>query len=238
MLLRSDYLKQFEQLPSEMQNDKVREYYDILKTKALDLVLKRIVDIIISGLLILISSPIILICCIAIKLDSKGPVLFKQDRITINNKHFFIYKFRTMTFNNSGLALTTQNDSRITRVGKILRKLNFDEIPQLFNVIKGEMTIIGTRPEVQKYVEKYTDEMYATLLMRAGMLSEASIKYRNENALLSECEDPEKTYIETILPDKMKFNLEYYKKFNFFYDFKIIKDTIMCVFQKDENLEN
>ncbi len=135
-------MKQFEQLPSEMQNEKVREYYDILKTKTLDLALKRLVDILISGLLIVISSPIILICCIAIKLDSKGPVFFKQDRITVNNKHFFIYKFRTMTFNNSGLALTTQNDSRITRVGKILRKLNFDEIPQLFNVIKGEMTII------------------------------------------------------------------------------------------------
>lgn len=227
----------FKNLPKEMQNEKVLEYYKILEHKKISLFFKRFADLIISILLVIIASPIIFICAVAIKFDSKGPVIFKQKRVTKNNAEFNIFKFRTMTINHNGLELTTGNDNRITKIGAILRKLNMDEIPQLFNVINGDMTIIGTRPEVRKYVDKYTDVMYATLLLRAGMLSEASIKYRNENKLLTASSDPEKTYIEEILPDKMKYNLEYFKKFSFFYDFKLIKDTIMCVFQKDKMLE-
>lgn len=222
-------LRKWDDIPEFMRNDEVKKYYDILIKKRFSLMLKRFFDIIMSLLLLIVLSPAFLILAIWIKVDSQGTVFYRQERITQYGRTFRIFKFRTMVSNADkiGTLVTTQNDSRITRVGEKIRKCRLDEIPQLINILKGDMSFVGTRPEVQKYVDAYTDEMKATLLLPAGVTSLASLKYRDEDEIISQETDKGKTvdqaYIEDVLPEKMKFNLEYLNNFN------ILKDVNLCV---------
>ena len=222
-------LRKWDDIPEFMRNDEVKKYYDILIEKRFSLMLKRFFDIIMSLLLLIVLLPVFLILAIWIKADSKGTVFYRQERITQYGRTFRIFKFRTMVSNADkiGTLVTTQNDSRITRVGEKIRKCRLDEIPQLINILKGDMSFVGTRPEVQKYVDAYTDEMKATLLLPAGVTSLASLKYRDEDEIISQETDKGKTvdqaYIEDVLPEKMKFNLEYLNNFN------ILKDVNLCV---------
>ena len=228
-------LIKYEKLPENLKNEKVKEYYDILSKKKISLVIKRIFDIMVALILLILFSPIILILAIMIKIDSKGPVFYRQERITTYDKIFRIFKFRTMVQNADkvGTLVTVGSDSRITRVGKLIRKVRLDELPQLINVLKGEMTFVGTRPEVKKYVDKYTDEMKATLLMPAGITSVASIKYKDEDEILDGAKqkgkDIDLAYVEDVLPEKMKYNLEYISKFSFWHDIKVCIDTVIGV---------
>lgn len=222
-------LRKWDDIPEFMKNDEVKKYYDILIEKRFSLMLKRFFDIIMSLLLLIVLSPVFLILAIWIKADSKGTVFYRQERITQYGRTFRIFKFRTMVSNADkiGTLVTTQNDSRITRVGEKIRKCRLDEIPQLINILSGDMSFVGTRPEVEKYVDAYTDEMKATLLLPAGVTSLASLKYRDEDEIISQETDRGKTvdqaYIEDVLPEKMKFNLEYLDNFN------ILKDVNLCV---------
>lgn len=226
-------LRKWDDIPEFMRNDEVKKYYDILIKKRFSLMLKRFFDIIMSLLLLIVLSPAFLILAIWIKADSKGTVFYRQERITQYGRTFRIFKFRTMVSNADkiGTLVTTQNDSRITRVGEKIRKCRLDEIPQLINILKGDMSFVGTRPEVQKYVDAYTDEMKATLLLPAGVTSLASLKYRDEDEIISQETDRGKTvdqaYIEDVLPEKMKFNLEYMKTFNYIKDIKLCYQTIL-----------
>ena len=224
-------MKKWNQLPKAMQTPEVKEYYDILKRKGFSLFFKRIFDIVISGFLIIILSPVMLVLAILIKLDSAGPVMFRQRRVTAFNKVFRIFKFRTMVVNaeSKGTQVTTNNDPRVPRIGKLILGYRLDELPQLFNVFLGDMTFVGTRPEVEKYVAAYTPEMMATLLLPAGITSEASIKYKDEERLLEAAEDTDEVYINTVLPEKMKYNLEAIKNFSFFSDIKIMFQSVFAV---------
>lgn len=225
-------LKKWENIPDNIKNEKTKDYYDILNSKKITLFLKRLFDIIFSTILLIVLSPILIILAIAIKIDSKGPIFYRQERITQYGKPFKIFKFRTMIFNADkiGALVTTKNDSRITRVGNIIRKCRLDEIPQLINILIGNMTFVGTRPEVKKYVERYTDEMKATLLMPAGVTSIASIRYKNEDEIIGKYieqgENIDDIYVNRVLPEKMKYNIEYVKKFTIFQDILICVQTV------------
>ena len=229
-------LKQWEDLPEKMKNDKVLPYYDIIKKKTASLLWKRVFDICLSVVLLVVLSWLFLILAILIKRDSCGPVLYRQTRITQFYRPFTIYKFRTMTDHGEqmGALVTTQNDMRITKIGKKIRKYRLDELPQLVNVLKGDMTFVGTRPEVLKYVECYDEEMYATLLMPAGITSLASIRFKDEEKILSAYSEQEidKAYQSVILPKKMQYNLDYFRKFSFFYDLQLCFQTIIAVCKK------
>lgn len=233
-------LRKWEDLPENMKNESVRPYYELLYKKRHGLLAKRIFDIIVAVLSFILLSPIFVILSLAIKMDSKGPVMFRQTRVTQYGKRFRIFKFRTMVNNAEkiGTQVTTNNDIRITRVGKFLRKLRLDEIPQLFNIILGDMSFVGTRPEVVKFVEKYTDEMLATLILPAGVTSKASIQYKDEELLLSIADNADKTYVYEILPEKMKYNLKSIIEFNFFSDLNIMFKTVVAVFKKDKRKTN
>lgn len=224
-------LKKWEQLPPEMQTDEVRKYYDILKKKQVSLFFKRVFDIVMSSIMLIILSPVFLILAIAIKLDSKGPVFYRQERVTQYGRKFKIFKFRTMVANADkiGTKVTVSNDSRVTKVGEKLRKYRLDELPQLINIILGDMTLVGTRPESTHYVKKYTLEMYATLLLPAGVTSEASIKYKDEAELLDKADDVDKVYVEKVLPEKMKYNLKSIRKFSFIHDIGTMIKTVFAV---------
>lgn len=224
-------LKKWEELPEEFQTEEVKKYYDILSKKKGSLFLKRVFDVIVSLIMLIILLPIFIILGIAIKIDSKGPVFFRQERITQYGKTFRIFKFRTMVNNAEklGTQVTVGNDSRITRVGSFIRNCRLDEISQLLNILTGDMTFVGTRPEVKKYVDHYTKEMKATLLLSAGVTSLASIYYKNEAELLANSNNPDKTYVEEILPEKMKYNLQSIEKFNFLEDIKIMFMTALAV---------
>ncbi len=224
-------MKKWEKLPPMFQNDAVKKYYDILSHKTGSLVMKRCFDIVVALLLTIICLPFMLIIAIWIKCDSKGSVFFLQKRITTYGKPFRIVKFRTMVTDaeKQGTQVTVKNDSRVTNAGRFLRKCRLDELPQLFNVLKGDMSFVGTRPEVPKYVEGYTPEMYATLLMPAGITSLASIKFKDEEKLLSGAADTDDVYLHTVLPQKMQYNLEYLTRFNFFYDIKLMFMTFFAV---------
>ncbi len=224
-------LKKWEQLPKYMQNEAVRPYYEILKKHSFSLVLKRIFDIIMSLILLILLSPVFLIVSIWIKLDSEGPVFFRQERVTTYGKKFRIFKFRTMCNHaeKKGTLVTVGNDARITKVGEKIRHCRLDEIPQLLNVLVGDMTFVGTRPEVVKYVNAYTDEMYATLLLPAGITSVASIQYKDEDEILSSASDPDEAYIHEVLPDKMKYNLQSIREFSFINEIKTMVNTIRAV---------
>lgn len=226
-------LKPFEKLPKEFQNDEVKYYYDILSKKRFHLFVKRATDIILALIMIVLLALPMLVIALLIKFGSKGPVFYRQERVTTYGKKFMILKFRTMKVgaDKSGL-LTTQNDDRITSVGKLLRKMRFDELPQIFHVLSGKMSIVGTRPEVTKYVDKYTPSMYATLLMPAGVTSFASIKYKDEDRIIGQVTDPEKideVYINDILPSKMKYNLKYIEQFSFYFDISLMFKTVKQV---------
>ncbi len=230
-------LKKWDDLPSSFKNPEVRTYWEVLDNNRAQLVLKRAFDLIVSLIMLVILAIPMVIIAIMIKFDSKGSVFYRQERVTTYGKHFKIHKFRTMVSNADkiGTAVTVGNDSRITRVGSKLRHLRLDEIPQLFDVISGTMSFVGTRPEAVKYVEKYKPEYYATLLLPAGITSEASIRYKDEEKLLSLSEDTDKVYIEEILPSKMKWNLESILKFGFFKDILTMFRTVFAVLGKDYN---
>lgn len=224
-------LKKWEALPEVMHTPEVAEYYEILKHKPLGLFGKRLFDILASLMLLVILAPVMLIISIWIKCDSKGPVMFRQTRITTGGKEFRIFKFRTMVTDAEklGTQVTVGQDPRITRSGRFLRKVRLDELPQLLNVLAGDMSFVGTRPEVPRYVEQYTPEMWATLLLPAGITSEASIEYKDEDKLLEAAEDVDKAYVEQVLPAKMKYNLEYIRKFRFWGDIRIMFRTVIAV---------
>lgn len=224
-------LRSWDKLPEYMRNDKVKPYYELLKKRTGSLIMKRIFDIVMSLLLLAILSPVFLVVSIWIKLDSKGPVFFRQVRVTTYGKQFRIFKFRTMCENaeKKGSLVTVGNDSRITKVGEKIRHCRLDEIPQLLNVLAGDMTFVGTRPEVVKYVNAYSDEMYATLLLPAGITSVASIQYKDEDEILSKAEDPDDAYIHEVLPDKMKYNLASIENFSFLNEIKTMANTLKAV---------
>jgi lipopolysaccharide/colanic/teichoic acid biosynthesis glycosyltransferase len=232
-------LRKWEELPSFIKIENVRRYYDILNGGKFDLFVKRIFDLLVGIILLIILSPIFLILPLIIKIDSSGAILFKQERVTQFGKKFKIFKYRTMVEKNpvTGSQVNTKSNNEITKVGNFLRKYRLDEIPQLLNIISGDMTFVGTRPEVLKYVEQYTDEMKATLLLPAGLTSEASIKYKSEEQLLKGALNVDKTYIEIVLPDKMKHNLAYLENFSILSDLRIIVRTIIAVFKRNINLD-
>ena len=220
----------FPQLPESMRTDAVKPYYDILSKKSKSLFFKRVMDIITSLILIVILIIPMLIIAIAIKLSSKGPVIYKQVRVTTYGRHFRIWKFRTMVVDADKKGeLTCSDDDRITKVGKFLRKFRLDELPQIFHVLSGKMSIVGTRPEVPRYVDAYTPEMMATLLMPAGVTSLASIMFKDEAELLEKTTDVDKEYIEVILPQKMEYNLRYIYRFGFRRDLYLIFKTVLEV---------
>lgn len=225
------FLCKWENLPDYMRNDAVKEYYDILQKKKISIFLKRILDLLLSVVLIILLAIPMIVIAVMVKTSSKGPVLFKQTRVTTNGKLFKIFKFRTMVVNaeQMGGLITEANDSRITGIGKKLRKLRLDELPQVFNVFLGDMSFVGTRPEVVKYVDQYTPQMYATLLTPAGITSMASISYKDNDEFFTDPALVDKNYMEIILPEKMKLNLDYYKKFNVLYDIKVMVKTIGSV---------
>lgn len=225
-------LAKWEELPDYMQNDRVRKYYDILQKKKASLIAKRALDLFISVILIILLILPMCVIALAVKAGSPGNVLFRQNRITTNGRTFKILKFRTMVENaeKMGGQITETDDKRITRNGKFLRKYRLDELPQIFNVLTGDMSLVGTRPEVPKYVKKYAPEMYATLLMPAGVTSYASICFRDEDELFRDPAMVEKNYMEVVLPEKMEQNLKYIEEFSFLYDLKIMVRTIADVF--------
>ncbi len=227
-------LKRWEKLPREMQTPEVRKYYDILKKKRVSLFFKRTFDIAVSFLMLVVLSPVFLLLAVLIKLDSPGPVFYRQVRVTAYGKRFRIHKFRTMVNNadRSGSLVTIKNDSRVTRVGRFIRKCRLDEVSQLIDVLVGNMTFVGTRPEVVKYVERYTPAMYATLLLPAGVTSLASIYYKDEAELLQNSVDADETYLKKVLPGKMYYNLKAIERFGFWRDIKIMGMTVMAMFGK------
>ena len=225
-------LREWNQLPEYMQTDAVRPYYDQLKKKGFSLFLKRIFDIVVSLVLIVLLSPLLLVLSILIVLDSRGGVFYRQERVTQYGRKFRIFKFRTMVADADkiGTQVTVSNDSRITRVGSVIRKYRLDEIPQLFNILLGDMSLVGTRPESTHYVKHYAPEMFATLLLPAGVTSEASIKYKDEAELLNKADDVDKVYIEKVLPGKMEYNLESISNFSFIKDIETMFRTVIAVF--------
>lgn len=224
-------LRKWDDLPAFMKCDEVKPYYDSLKKKQISLFFKRVFDLV-GGLILLIilAIPMALIA-MWIKLDSEGPVFYRQERVTTYGKHFKIHKFRTMVSNADkiGSAVTVGNDSRITRVGAKLRDCRLDELPQVFDLISGNMSFVGTRPEAVKYVKKYKPEYMATLLLPAGVTSEASIRYKNEAQLLDGADDVDRVYVEEVLPGKMKYNLQSIKRFSFIGEIMIMFKTIFAL---------
>ena len=218
-------------IPDYMQTDAVRPYYEKLKKKQLSLIFKRIFDIVVSLLLIVVFSPVLIIISILIVSDSKGGVFYRQERVTQYGKKFKIFKFRTMVANADkiGTQVTVSNDDRITKVGSVIRKYRIDEIPQLFNILLGDMSFVGTRPESTHYVKFYTSEMYATLLLPAGVTSEASIMYKDEAELLDKADDVDKVYIKKVLPGKMRYNLESIRNFSFIKEIGTMFKTVLAV---------
>ena len=224
-------IKKWEDLPQEFQIEEIRPYYDILYQKNGSLLLKRALDLFVAIVLLLLLWPLFLVLIVCIRIDSPGPAIFKQIRVTQYGKQFHIFKFRTMVQNAAqlGSQVTTEHDPRITRVGQLIRKCRLDEICQLLNVLNGTMTLVGTRPEVPKYVEKYTPEMMATLLLPAGVTSESSIEFKDEEKLLSAADDADRVYVEEVLPQKMEYNLASIKNYSLSNDLKTMFRTVAAV---------
>ncbi len=210
-------IKKWEKLPQNMQCEAVRPYYEKLKKKNFSLFWKRVFDIFVSSIMLILLSLLFLVLAIAIKIDSRGPVFFRQIRVTQYGKTFRIFKFRTMVndADKIGSQVTVSHDTRITRVGKFIRKCRLDEVSQLIDVWRGTMSFVGTRPEVPKYVERYSDEMLATLLLPAGVTSFASIKFKDEDELLKDAANVDDTYVNEVLPKKMEYNLQSLEKYGF-----------------------
>lgn len=228
-------LKKWEDLPRWMQCPEVKEYYDILNRKKTGLVLKRAFDIVIGLCVLIVTAMPMVIIAILVKTDSNGPVFYRQERVTTYGKKFRIHKFRTMVNNADkiGSTVTVVGDSRITKIGVKLRSFRLDELPQVFDVLSGDMSFVGTRPEAAKYVAKYTNEMKATLLLPAGITSEASIRYKDEAELLDVADDIDKVYVEKVLLAKMKYNLDSIRNFGFFTEIATMFRTVLAVLGKD-----
>ena len=226
-------LKNWDDLPEFLRTNAVRPYYDILKSKEISLVLKRVLDFIVAVLLTVVLMPMMIIIAFSIAVDSKGGVLFLQERVTQYGRKFRILKFRTMVANaeNLGSQVTADSDTRVTKAGKILRKYRLDELPQLINIILGDMSFCGTRPEVPFFVKAYTEEMMATLLLPAGVTSEASIQYKDEDTLLRKANNVDDVYIKEILPQKMEYNLKSVREFSLLQDFKTVMKTVRAVME-------
>ena len=224
-------LKSWDKLPDNMRTEEVKPYYDILRQHTFELILKRCFDVVMSLLLLILLSPVFLVLAIWIKADSQGPVFFRQVRITQYGKEFRIFKFRTMVYDaeKKGSLITLNRDSRITNVGKKIRHVRLDEIPQLINILTGDMTFVGTRPEVPKYVAFYTKTMMATLLLPAGVTSEASINYKDEDNLIFAAKNPDETYIKVVLPQKMNYNLNAIRDFSLGKECKTLGRTLKAV---------
>lgn len=224
-------LKGWNYLPDRMKTKEVRRYYNILVRHTGWFKVKRIMDIVVSSIMLVVLALPMLVIAVMIKLDSRGPVFFRQERVTQYGRIFRIYKFRTMVNNAQklGTQVTVAHDARITKVGRKLRKYRLDEFPQIFNILAGDMTLVGTRPEVPKYVNQYTDEMYATLLLPAGLTSRTSIAYKDEDKLLKDADDADKVYVEQILPVKMKYNLESLRRFGVIEDCSVLWNTFRSV---------
>lgn len=222
-------------LPDDMRIDEVRPYYETLAKKQGQVLFKRVFDFVVALIMLVILCIPMIIISIWIKIDSKGPVFYRQERVTTNGEHFRIHKFRTMVSNADkiGTQVTVDNDSRITNVGSKLRRVRLDELPQLIDVLQGTMSFVGTRPEAVKYVKQYKPEYMATLLMPAGITSEASIRYKDEDKLLKKADDVDKAYVENVLPGKMKYNLESIKKFSFWGEIVTMFRTLLAVLGKD-----
>lgn len=228
-------LRRWEELPKFMRTPEVRPYWEKLYKKRWQLELKRSFDLCAAVMVLIVTAIPMLIIAVAIKLDSKGPVFYRQERVTTYGKRFKIHKFRTMVSNADkiGSAVTVSGDNRITRVGNKLRNLRLDELPQVFDVLSGDMSFVGTRPEVTKYVKNYKPEFYATLLMPAGITSEASIRYKHEYELLTASDNVDKTYIDEVLPAKMVWNLNSVERFSFPREILTMFRTVAAVLGKD-----
>ena len=228
-------LKDWDELPDFMRIPEVRPYYDVLKKKQFSLLLKRIFDFVTALMLLIILAMPMALIAIWIKLDSEGPVFYRQERVTTYGKHFRIHKFRTMVNNADkiGTAVTVSGDARITKVGQKLRNLRLDELPQVFDVLEGTMSFVGTRPEAVKYVEQYQPEFNATLLLPAGITSEAAIRYKDEAKLLDAADNVDKVYVEQVLPGKMKWNLKAIQQFSLSKDYATMFQTVFAVLGKE-----
>lgn len=228
-------LRDWDDLPEDMKTPEVRKYYDIIVRRKFSLLLKRLFDVVVSLIMLVILSIPMLFISVLIVLDSHGGVFYRQTRVTTYGRQFSIHKFRTMVANADkiGTLVTVGQDKRITRVGGFLRKYRLDELPQLLDVLSGSMSYVGTRPEVPKYVELYTNEMKATLLLPAGITSEASIRYKDESKLLEGAVDVDKVYVEQVLPRKMKYNLMAMENFSFLEELSTMFRTVFAVLGKD-----
>lgn len=230
------HYRQWNELPKQFQNEAVKPYYQMLNKRKTSIRMKRVLDFVLALCLTVLLSPVMLVLAVCIKIDSRGPVFYRQERITQYGKVYRIFKFRTMVADadKKGPAITQSGDSRITRMGNLLRKCRLDELPQLFNILTGDMSFVGTRPEVKKYVDAYTGEMMATLLLPAGITSRTSIVYKDEDKVMEKYlketgESVDEVYIRYVLPEKMKYNLQYLKKFSVPGDLKIMIDTVLAV---------
>ena len=224
-------LKKWEELPKYMRTEAVRPYYESLSRKKFSLWIKRVFDVTVASVMLVLLSPVLLVLAFLIAKDSKGGVFYRQERVTQYGRKFRIFKFRTMVANADkiGTQVTVQNDNRITKIGEKLRKYRLDELPQLFNIILGDMSFVGTRPESTHYVKCYTPEMYATLLLPAGVTSEASIRYKDEAELLDQAVDVDEVYVKEVLPGKMKYNLEEIRKFSWWREIGTMVRTVVAV---------
>ena len=226
---------QWENLPENMKKDAVRPYYNLLVKRKNAIVRKRIMDVFLSFVLTVLLSPVMLAIALAIKAEDGGPVFYRQERITTYGRKFRIFKFRTMVADadKRGPLITGKSDDRNTKMGHKLRKCRLDEMPQLLNILAGEMSFVGTRPEVERYVDCYTDEMMATLLLPAGVTSMASMAYKDEDTVmahyLEKGETVDDVYVRRILPKKMRYNLEYLKSVGIMEDLKIMVKTVLEV---------
>ena len=214
-----------------MNNDQPLEIAALLARRRPQLIAKRAMDIAISAAALCVLWPVFLLIALAIVIDDPGPVFYRQVRVGRGGKPFRIFKFRTMVVDadKKGLSITVGRDSRITRVGAFLRKTKLDELAQLLNVLCGQMSFVGPRPEVPRYVELYTPYQRQVLLVRPGITDYASIAYRNENDLLAGADDPERMYIETIMPDKIELNMKYLREISPLADLRLILKTVIAV---------
>lgn len=228
-------LRKWDELPDFMRIPEVRPYYIVLYRKRWQLGVKRVFDFILAIIMLVLLMLPMLVIALIIKLDSRGNVLYRQERVTAYGKRYRIHKFRTMIENADkiGTSVTVENDRRITAVGEKLRRVRLDELPQLFDIIAGNMSFVGTRPEAVKYVEKYKNDYFATLLLPAGITSEASIRYKDEDKLLDGASNVDKVYIEQILPGKMEWNLKSIKEYSFLGDIGTMFRTVSAVLGKE-----
>lgn len=224
-------LKNWDELPEIMQTDEIRKYYDVLKERHISIFIKRVLDLFTAITLFVLLTPLMAIIAFLIVLDSGMPFLFCQERVTTCGKRFKVVKFRTMnkSSDEEGIELTV-NSSRVTRIGQFLRDHRIDEIPQLWNILMGDMSFVGARPEVPRYVDHYSRVMLATLFLPAGVTSEASICFQNEARLLSVSENAERTYIDEILPQKMEMNLHAIENFGLYTEFMVLIKTTLVLF--------